>query len=165
MWPFLLTWICSDLSFRLWQLMDDWWCRFSSVSGKAKHLGESVSLTHSDLALTCIGQQKIVNSSLCLSSFPCLIITVCLFFPHYQYQCKQKLAALHFQIQFTLCSLIQHYCFKILLVAVQLTIYFSKYRFFSCNAWKTPDVCRGWEALGKEMFGCCVYKELPSMKN
>lgn len=31
-WPFPLTWICSDLSLGLWQLMDDWWCCFSSVA-------------------------------------------------------------------------------------------------------------------------------------
>lgn len=126
MWPFLLTWICSDLSCGLWQLMDDWWCCFSSVSGKARHLGESVSLTHSDLALTCVGQQKMVSYSLCLSLFPCLIII-------------QRVFIYLFIYCFTLCSLVWLYC-KILLAAVQLNNYYIK-TFCTRNARKTPSPC------------------------
>lgn len=58
-WPFPLTWICSDLSLGPWQLMDDWWCCFSSVAVASG----SAPLTPGDPAFFC---------SVYLSSFLCL---------------------------------------------------------------------------------------------
>lgn len=121
MWPFLLTWICSDLSFGLWQLMDDWWCCFSSVIGEARHLGESTSLTHSDLALTCVGQQKSTTACACHYSLAWLVSKKWGFFFISNIKQSETIGVLHFQILFILCSLVWLYCFKMLLVAIRLT--------------------------------------------
>lgn len=111
---FLLTWIRPDLSFRLWQLMGDWWCCFSTVSGEVRHLREGLSLTHSDLALTCGGQQKFVSVIIRLPD--CCLKNICVSFP----LLAISKPVLHFQIQaaFQNCILflvfsIECYCFLV----------------------------------------------------